>query len=382
VNQHGEAKVVRCNSWQGDWCIPDMVGAYHINDDFRTNYHMCIRLDAGPLVKGVPNALHQSFTTREEATRVFAEEHAKGNTRIVDPDALPSVRQRARSTSSASPVTSYSITSTPRTQFSSDPGTRSDSHTSNFSRRHIVIPSQTPSSVCSDPLARSSSEPSPESLRRLQAMQAALHEDSNTVGIQSRPTTPQVPKFTSSWGASSTRVSTSTRESSQGLQSVSTASPRLYGGWKSSESNSPPSSWTPSRAVVKTPSWLAPYPRAQSSASKPDEALSPLSSVDLKLNSFSAKDHHCSQSPVKFSKLTPKQSQPGSSLAANRTPNQEPSSVGYSTIYLGSPVASQHRVSHDIDPRSPILNQSQVPELAYRRYDAVSPHIRVKTEKS
>jgi len=324
-------------------------------------------LDAGPLVKGVPNALHQSFTTREEATRVFAEEHAKGNTKIVDPDALPSVRQRARSASSASPVPSYSITSTPRAHFSSDPGTRSDSHTSNFSRRHIVIPSQTPSSVCSGSLARSSSEPSPESLRRLQAIQAALHENSNTGGIQSR-TTPQVPKST-------TWVSTSTRESSQGLQSVSTASPRMLGGWTSSEPNFPPSSWTPSRAIVKTPSWLAPYPRAQSSAPKPDEALSPLSSVDLKLNSFSV---NCSQSPVKVSKhSTPKQSQPGSSLAANRTP----SSVGYSTIYLGSPVASPHRVSRDIDPRSPILNQSQVPELAYRRYDAVSPHIRVKFEK-
>ena len=338
-----------------------------------------IRLDAGPLVKGVPNALHQSFTTREEATRVFAEEHAKGNTRIVDPDALPSVRQRARSASSASPVPSYSITSTPRTHFSSDPGTRSDSHTSNFSRRHIVIPSQAPSSVCSSPLARSSSEPSPESLRRLQAIQAALDEVSNSVGIQSRTTPPQVPRFTSPWGGSSSRVSTSTRESSRGLQRASTASPRMFGGWISSESNSPPSSWTPSRAVVKTPSWLAPYPQAQSFA---DEALSPLSSVDLKLNSFSVNDHHYSQSPVKVSKnLTPKQLQPGSSLAANRTPNQESSSVGYSTIYLGSPVASHHHVSHNIDPRSPILSQSQVPELAYRRYDAVSPRIRVKTEK-
>ena len=44
MNQHGEAKVVRCNGWQGYRCIPDMVGACHISDDFRTDYYMRLLL--------------------------------------------------------------------------------------------------------------------------------------------------------------------------------------------------------------------------------------------------------------------------------------------------------------------------------------------------
>lgn len=40
-------------------------------------------LEVGPLVKGVPGALHQSFETEEEARRVFEQARAKGNTKIV-----------------------------------------------------------------------------------------------------------------------------------------------------------------------------------------------------------------------------------------------------------------------------------------------------------
>lgn len=328
-----------------------------------------IRLDAGPLIKGVPNALHQSFTTREEATRVFAEERAKGNTRIVDPDALPSVPQRSRSASSANPVPNVSSSS--RTSFSSDPSTHirtTNSTTSNLGRRYV---SQMPSSMHSSPLDRSPSEPSPETLRRLQAIQAALDEVSNPVGVQVPTTHSQVPRISRSpWGGSVAP--------SRGLQRAATASPTMFGGWISSEHDTLPGSWMPPRAVVKTPSWLAPYPKAQPS-SITDEALSPLSSEDLKLTSFSINNHHCSQSLMEAPKrLTSKQP----SLTANWTPKNESSSVDDSTIYLGSPVARRRHVLHDIDPRSPILSESQVPELSFRRYGTVSPRIDIKLKNA
>lgn len=84
-----------------------------------------------PLVIGVSGALHQSFSTEEEAKRVFEGERAKGNTKVIGigqssgspsnlPQSAPPVRSPTVVSSSQSQTTHSralaSTTSSPRTQ--------------------------------------------------------------------------------------------------------------------------------------------------------------------------------------------------------------------------------------------------------------------------
>jgi hypothetical protein len=269
------------------------------------NLYFPHRLEVGPLVKGVPNALHQSFPTEEEARQIFYREMVKGNTRIVDSNdqhAYPSPRNSfhrvengsSRSTNSRRSHTESSIIINPRGS-PHPPRTYSKTHSSETSSSaHGINRSLSPVS----PISRSASEPSP-SIRRFEIIDALFKKGSPVIGVEARATS-------SSGAQSSTPITNPT----------SLGSPWL---------KSPPSRHQ--HAVVKTPSWLASYPKAVESPLQP---LSPLSSVDLPLNHFRIEESY------------------GESSKGNRYPMPET----YSQPLVRNPYG------HDVDPRSPLLNKA------------------------
>jgi len=276
----------------------------------------------GPLVKGVPNALHQSFPTEEEARQVFSRERAKGNTKIVDSNhqhAYPSPRNSFHRAENESPRsiniwrshTESSIIINPRGS-PHPPRTYTNAHSSgtssSSSSSHGINPSLALSRV--SPVSRSASEPSP-SIRRFEIIDDLFKKGSPVIGVEARTTS-------SSRAQSSTPIT----------DPKSLGSPRL---------KSPPSPHQ--RAIVKTPSWLASYPKAVESPLQP---LSPLSSVDLPLNHFRIEES-C----------------------------EEESSEGHrrsmSEIYTRPLVRNPY--GHDVDPRSPLLAKAgaQTPRLPSAR---------------
>ena len=279
------------------------------------NLYFPHRLEVGPLVKGVPNALHQSFPTEEEARQIFYRETVKGNTRIVDSNdqhAYSSPRNSfhrvengsSRSTNIRRSHTESSIIINPRSSPHS-PRTYAKAHSSETSSAHGINPSGSRLS----PISRSASEPSP-SIRRFEIIDALFKKGSPVIGVEARATS-------SSGAQSSTPITDHTNLGSPWLKS-------------------PPSPHQ--HAVVKTPSWLASYPKAVESPLQP---LSPLSSVDLPLNHFRIEESY-------------KESSKGNRHTMYETYSQ--------------PLV-RNSYGHDVDPRSPLLNKAsaQTPQPSSAR---------------
>jgi len=285
------------------------------------------RLEVAPHVKGVSGATHKGFATKEEADRAFESARARGGTKIVRDEPNGTRSPRPAGAYPTSPIPSFR-TESPRANFQSQSSRQhSSGHSGSFRSLQATPPrpaSQTHSPVTqtASPISRSSSEPSSRD-RRFQAIQEAFDAETSAVVVEARvPSVQRTPASTS--------------------PAASYSSPRSSSG----------SSGSQYRAVVRTPSWLAPYPKA-------DSVLSPLNDTELKLT-FGDAD---TEVPTRAN--TPRS-------LANTTPTprvlyNSPSegSVGLTSFYVSSPSTSQ--VNHDIDPRSPILKESQVPELSYVR---------------
>ena len=50
------------------------------------------RSEVGPLISGIPGALHESFSTRDEANQVFQQQRERGNVKVVGASSLSSPR--------------------------------------------------------------------------------------------------------------------------------------------------------------------------------------------------------------------------------------------------------------------------------------------------
>jgi len=156
------------------------------------------------------------------------------------------------------------------------------------------------------PMPSSTFERSP-SIRRFEIIDALFNKGSPNIGVEAQAS------------SSSAQLSTPMRHT------TSLGSPRL---------NSPPSPHP--RAVVKTPSWLASYPKAVESPLQP---LSPLSSVDLPLHHFMFEESYEVKSSPRKRHIT-------------------------SASYSQSSV--RNSCGHDVDPRSPLLDNTggKIPELS------------------
>lgn len=264
------------------------------------NLYFLHRLEVGPLVKGVPNALHQSFPTEEEARRIFSRETAKGNTKIVDSNdqhGYSSPRnsfhrdgnESSRNTNISRSHTESSIIINPRSS-PHPPRTYARVHSSETSSTRGINPSLSP-------ISRSASEPSP-SIRRFEIIDALFKQGSPVIGVEARA-----------------------MSSSNAQSSTSITDPMSLGSPWLKRPSSPHQ-----RAVVKTPSWLASYPKAVES---PSQLLSPLSSVDLPLNHFKSG---------------------GSYKEESFQGNRHSISETYSQPLV------RNSYGHDVDPRSPLLD--------------------------
>ena len=256
----------------------------------------------------MPNALYQSFPTEEEARRIFSSERAKGNTRIVDSNhqhahSTPhnsfhgNENQSSRSSNIYHSHTESSIIINPRNA-PHPPRIYVKAHSSKTSTSlHSINPSPSP-------LSRSASEPSP-SIRRFEIIDALFKKDSPVIGVEARVT-------------SDSGIQSSTPRT----EPMSLGSPRF-------KSPSSPHQ----RAVVKTPPWLASYPKAVGSPLQP---LSPLSGVDLPLNHFRMYEEESSQ--------------------RNR----------HTTSKTCSQPLVHNSYGHDVDPRSPLLDKAgaKTPQLS------------------
>lgn len=445
-------------------------------------YHPPCRLEVAPLVKGVSNAIHQSFLTRDEAARMFAEEQARGRTRTVDPEHdTVTIQPLERNYSAPTPMTptgkhptghhhrrsppSLSVDpTTPSSRNRTDDSTLSSILQSSDLRPPInTIPSSTsrlhpagPTTTSGSPISTWDVSPS---MRRLQLIQAALDEDLGSRSQDLNPIASAGRKGynadTSSLRSLTPRAGPSSSSGTRPLQRAVTASPNHFranpktylssrtlesapapvrfdarashgqssrtninpsktaGGARTSNpsfvsmaaSSSRPSSsrgsqrtsphatarlaasdssYARPRAVIRTPEWISPYPTARtpspdpdlspesrsSSASPADALLSPLSNMNL--NSL---DH-----PFEESSSRNIPSPTTNSSTRRPTPRRvnllSPSVVSQSTFTHGASTESAIRldarirrieISHNFDPRSPILDQQRVPELAYER---------------
>jgi len=52
------------------------------------------RSEVGPLISGIPGALHESFSSEEEATRIFLQQRERGNVKVVGGLATPPLERR------------------------------------------------------------------------------------------------------------------------------------------------------------------------------------------------------------------------------------------------------------------------------------------------
>ncbi|KAF4620791.1 hypothetical protein D9613_000705 [Agrocybe pediades] len=278
-------------------------------------------LEAGPLVKGVSEAVHQSFRTEEEALQHFRRAVLSGNTRVVRSEKkqltpkTDNVNTKTEASKQPSSVTSsrryyedslsYAYGGT-----SSQPSSPSSI---NFQHRSTADPVE-------------EHDPGLASYRRFQKINALFEQGSvsNHTKHRAHPAT--------AVGAASATTPTSRTSSN-----VSSPSNRSSNTSKSS-----------ARVIVKTPSWLASYPQNHLSSAEP---LSPLDSTKMPLNSFASRvsstQQGASSLPIRQQTALPSEC-PGS-----------PSSFSTSTR------RSSAHATHNIDPRSPILNRRQVPELAF-----------------
>ncbi|PPR07424.1 hypothetical protein CVT26_013740, partial [Gymnopilus dilepis] len=279
-------------------------------------------LEAGPLVKGVSDALHQSFSSEAQARRCFAQAQARGETRIVDSDASPRTQTRRAVVGRNSP-SSESLLSSIRLP-ANDSFSVQSSHHRSISRTE-TSESSTHASRQAGPfqsstlsLSRSSTEPSSRNTR-LEAIESYFPKN------RVNPVSTAV-RAHATWGStmSSPAITPATRQSH--FQS--------------------------SNVVVKTPTWLTSYPRRPKHPHS--QPLSPLNNEDLPVVSENWSEG------IERASMTP--------TGHAESPGHL-SSVGDSSIYLQSPrpesLGPETAYGHDIDPRSPILRRDQVPELAF-----------------
>ena len=308
--------------WNGCWGFFNLVS---LNCDlFRLPTHLIhthidiLRLDAGPLVKGVPEALYQSFTTEEEARSIFAREQARGRTRIVGgagDRGHPSPREshhngpayfNPNNASAAQQVKNESYESSiymnPELWPNNSHGVTS--HASPICLRssrgamHVQLPK--PMSI-----SRTTSEPSP-SMHRFQIIDSFFTKPPTGVGVKA--------------GVSSAQNTPALTPTSD-LRRL----PHSPAGSHSSSRSTP-------RAVVETPSWVASYPKAPT---QPSQTLSPLVDPGLSLRSFQEPQRES----VTFDPCS------GKASSEQQTPNDT------------------HK--YGVDPRSPIMSQAQVPQLVF-----------------
>ncbi|KDR75872.1 hypothetical protein GALMADRAFT_140460 [Galerina marginata CBS 339.88] len=300
-------------------------------------------LEAGPLVKGIPDALHQSFPTEEQARRVFAQEMLKGNTRVVGANERVSPRQ---------PVVRNSIFPNGGT---ASPGMSSivlnghhlpqNLNSPNHSGRLTTANSNYPSSTAPSPIrvnsqrpiSRTSSEPSSRS-RRYEIIDALFKDEPDGVGVEAR--------------ASINHAQASTPTTNvTGLYSPSTETQLDMSR----------------EVIVKTPTWLTSYPqrKARQLESQP---LSPLDSIDMPLNAFIS-DYVSERPAVAKRASMDTVSHPGlSPIPMCLTKSTKEEFVGESSISASPHQNAEIVYKHDVDPRSPIMNKTQVPELAFVRW--------------
>jgi len=283
-------------------------------------------VEAGPLVKGVSDAVHQSFRSEEEARHVFSLASSKGDTKIVGDrrngaNQHTSARSTPRFSSGSTTSNSY-----PNGSFSTIPSTKTlspNSKTSLFKPGSNSTNLRPVSYNLSEPAHNSTSHPT----------------TSDRPYINSKKPTEIVPVETRVF-KEDTRVLTP----------------------QSNPTGLSPSLKQPSRrprAIVKTPSWLASYPKPQ--------PLSPLDSEYLSLNNFRKGAPSPSHQGISFksSPLANPGSPSGSSMYRTRTPRmstispQSRDSVSDSSILFSPPVRRVHVVhEQDKDPRSPMLSQT------------------------
>ncbi|KAF8805839.1 hypothetical protein BYT27DRAFT_7191972 [Phlegmacium glaucopus] len=284
-------------------------------------------VEAGPLVKGVSDAVHQSFRSEEEARRVFSLAFSKGDTRIVQ------VGDRCNGATSAT-----SARSTP------SGGTSNNSYPNGSFSTVSSIPTKTLSPNSTKSFKPGSSpDLRPVSYNLLEPVHNSTH-----------PTT-------------SDRLCNNNKKSTE-IVPVET---RVFKDTRILTPQSDPTGLSPSlkqpsrrpRAIVKTPSWLASYPKSP-------QPLSPLDSEYLSLNNFRKGALNASDQEINFkpSPLANSGSSSGSSVYHTRTPRmstispQSNESVSDSSILFSPPVRRVHVVhEQDKDPRSPLLSQVKVP---------------------
>ncbi|KJA19895.1 hypothetical protein HYPSUDRAFT_43768 [Hypholoma sublateritium FD-334 SS-4] len=292
-------------------------------------------LDAGPLVKGVPEALYQSFSTEEEAQMIFAREQARGRTRIVGgagERGHPSPRESRHNSpayfspsnaSAAQQVKNESFESSiymnPELWPNNSHGVTAHASPSLKSSRGAVH-AQLPKTLS---ISRSTSEPSP-SMRRFQIIDSFFTKPATGVGV---------------------KAGVSSAQSTPALTPTSDVM-RLPHSPTSSHS----SSRSTPRAVVETPSWVASYPTAPA---QPSQMLSPLTDPGLSVRSF--------QEPQRVTASFDTYS--GKANSEHRTPTTQEYSIYSSPTKFFAIADDTHK--RGVDPRSPIMSQAQVPELMF-----------------
>ena len=290
-------------------------------------------MEAGPLVKGVSDAVHQSFPSEEEARCAFALALSKGHTRIVGDHRNANQHMSALSIPFSSGSTSSS--SRPIENLSAKPSSTKTLST-------CLSPRQQRPEAIGDHESPNSKKPGSSS--NLRAVSYILSE----------------PAHNSSHSTTSDRPYNNDKKLFE-IVKTPVLTPQ------SDPTGLPPNLKRASRrprAIVKTPSWLSSYPKSP---------LSPLDSEYLPLHNFRASalsNDGDEGMNLKPSPLTNLGSPSGSSMYCARTPrmstisSKSNGSVSRSSICFLPPVRPAHVVhEQDKDPRSPM---SRVPVSGFK----------------
>lgn len=297
-------------------------------------------LEAGPLVEGVSNAVHQSFPSEEEARQAFVLAFSKGQTRIVGDGRIVTNQHTVTSVQStptgSTTTSSYSYSNGSFSTIPSTPSTKTLS-TCSSPRQHDRPQAYEYSNSKKSAKPGSSSNLRPVSYTLSEPAHNSSHHPTTSARPYNNTKKPTVivPVETRVF-KEDTQVSTPQSDPIRLSPSLKRPSPRP-------------------RAIVKTPSWLASYPKSH-------QPLSPLDSEYLALNNFRTGALNDSDQGTNF-----KPSPLGSSVYCTRTPrittiSPESNDVRLLSIDFSPPVRRAHVVhEHDKDPRSPMLSQAKAP---------------------
>ena len=305
-------------------------------------------MEAGPLVKGVSDAVHQSFPSEEEARRVFALAFSRGHTRIVGD--RPSNANQHRS---PQPPPTFSSGSASSNSYSNESfSAMSSTSSTKIISTYLSPPQHRPQANSAHEFSNSKKSFKPESSSNLRPISYILSEPAH---ISSHHTTSDRPYNNTKKPTEIVPIETRVlKEDTR----VSTPEPDPTG--------LSPSLKRPSRrpcAIVKTPSWLPSYPKSP-------QPLSPLDHEYLSLNNFRTGGFSDRDQGIDF-KPNPSansSSPSGSSMYCTRTPRtstlspQNNGSVSNSSISFSPPVRHIDVVHEQgKDPRSPMLSPAKVP---------------------